>query len=222
MRHLSGHGVDRLVFERGLKSVTRPQGKFATTLPICIAKPASFQSPLPVQMKNFLTTSKTWLNQERNKFQVWRYRIWQGDYQTLAERQISPHLRDAKLIFWLACTFSLISIGWGAGLFERSGAVLIVAGIFLEHKISRARTAAGLIRSGTVSPHGFLCSGHWPGQFLQEWDNESVNGAPVSFWLMGQENLMLKLEGRMNWLLISGTVVWGYGSLILGKIYQPS
>jgi hypothetical protein len=130
---------------------------------------------------------------------------------------MSPHLRDAKLISWFACALSFMSMGLGAGAFERSGAVLVVAGIFLEQKISKARIGAGLIQGGIISPHGFLGSAHLPGQFALEWSNEKVNGIPVFFWLMGQENLMLKLENRMNWLLIIGTVVWGYGSLIFER-----
>lgn len=166
-------------------------------------------------MKTVRNRSKAWFSKERNRFLVWKYRLWQGSYKTLAERLIGPHFRDAKLILWFACVFSLVSIVLGAEAFERSGAVLVVAGIFLEQKITKARTAAGLIQGGIISPHGVLGSSHLPGQFLQEWNNENVNGVPVFLWLMGQEKFMLKLDGRMNWLLITGTVVWGYGSLIL-------
>lgn len=165
-------------------------------------------------MKTFLNKIKARFSQNRNRLRVWKYRLLQGNYQTVAEKLISPHLRDAKLIFWFACAFSLMSIGYSAEAFERSGAVLVVAGIFLGQKISKARTASNLIKNGVVSPDGYLGSAHLPGQFLHEWNNENLSGAPIFFWLIGQDNLMLKLEVRMNCLLINGTVVWGYGSLI--------
>lgn len=167
---------------------------------------------------SFWKKVRVWLSPNRSPFILWMHRVCRNSSHTFAEQFVATDLRCANYIFWFAWSFCLISMLWEIfwpSAFERSGAVLITAAILIEQKIFRARTALNLIKQGHASPSGYIASSHLPGPYLAEWAAIKVNGVPIAFWLMGQENLMFQFERRIVWLLIVGTVVWGYGTPII-------
>lgn len=173
-------------------------------------------------IKTFLRTTRVWLSPYVSPVVLWKYRLWEGKHTTVAERRVLPYLRDAKYIYVFAWVFCLLSVFWEIfwpSAFERAGAVMVTAGILLEQRLLQARTAIATIRNGHISPDGCGVSAHLPGTFVQEWNKVKVGKVPALFWLMGQENLIFRFERRVIWLLVTGTVIWAYGSPIMKIVF---
>jgi hypothetical protein len=154
---------------------------------------------------------------------IWQHKLWKGNYDTQPEKLISPYIRDSKYLYFFSWVFVGISLLGEFlvlsldenNIFGRSGAILVAAGIVIELKMLRTKSSIQLIYNGNISPRGYLTSAHMLGPFTSEWTNEKVNDVPVSMWLMGQENTILKYERRVFWMVVIGTLIWAYGDLIV-------
>ena len=155
------------------------------------------------------------------RHKIWNKRPWKGQYETVAEKTVMPYINDVNAWFWLGWFVFFVSlfgeVSYSAldTFFSRSGAVLVACGVIIELKVSQLRIAMNQISNGIISPRGMIHSAHLPGQFVQEWNNEQVNNAPVSMWLMARTNDAYKFEARAFWAVIVGTVVWAYGDKII-------